>query len=217
VQSAWKSDRELLELNGYAVETLREMPALVEARVGKERQTVLMQWARDSAFRFFPLLTDDTFGLTLHPFDLATNKVLALAGRLEVRDWIDVISCHQRIQNLGYLFWAACGKDPGFSPSSLLAESKRSSHYSAEEIAQLSFAGDPPDAAGLGRRWHEIQREAEEIIRMLPAQYVGHCVIDQKGDLYKGSPKVLADALKKQTVRFHQGTIKGAFPRIASW
>ena len=69
VQSAWKSDRELLELSDYSVEALREIPSLVEATVSKAGQTVLMQWARDSAFRFFPLLTDDIFGLTLqiHP------------------------------------------------------------------------------------------------------------------------------------------------------
>ena len=84
------------------------------------------------------------FGLTLHPFDLATNKILAMAGRLEVRDWIDVINCHDKIQNAGYLFWASCGKDPGFNPASLLFEAKRSSHYSAEEIGQLSFQGPAP-------------------------------------------------------------------------
>jgi hypothetical protein len=33
------------------------------------------------------------FGLTLHPFDLATNKVLALVGRTEVRDWVDMVEC----------------------------------------------------------------------------------------------------------------------------
>jgi hypothetical protein len=31
---------------------------------------------------------------------------------LEVRDWIDVIESHDRIQPLGFLAWAACGKDP---------------------------------------------------------------------------------------------------------
>jgi hypothetical protein len=216
VQSAWKSDRELLELSGYSVDTLREIPSLVEATVSKEDKTVLMQWARDSAFRFFPLLTDDTFGLTLHPFDLATNKVLALAGRLEVRDWIDVINCHQRIQNLGYLFWAACGKDPGFSPASLLSESKRSSHYSAEEVAQLSFEGSPPDAALLGQRWHKILKESEEIIQLLPSRHVGQCMIDKTGNLFKGDPAFLAEALEKNSVQFHRGTIKGAFPRISS-
>src|SRR5262245_44561303 len=33
-------------------------------------------------YRFFPLLEHPDFGLTLHPFDLASNKVLGLAGRL---------------------------------------------------------------------------------------------------------------------------------------
>jgi hypothetical protein len=64
-------------------------------------------------FRFFPLVEHDDLGLTLHPFDLATNKVLALVGRPEARDWIDAIDCHERLQPLGYLAWAACGKEPG--------------------------------------------------------------------------------------------------------
>ena len=36
------------------------------------------------SFRFFPLVEHEELGLTLHPFGLATNKVLALIGRLEV-------------------------------------------------------------------------------------------------------------------------------------
>ncbi len=34
---------------------------------------------------WFLLIEDDRLGLALHPFDLATNKVLAMAGHLEVR------------------------------------------------------------------------------------------------------------------------------------
>lgn len=53
--------------------------------------------ARDSANRFFPLQPHEDLGLTLHPFDLATDKVPALVGRLEVRDWIDVIASHEHL------------------------------------------------------------------------------------------------------------------------
>lgn len=214
VHSAWDSDKKLLSANGYSIEVTRTLSAYVEATVHKDQNTVLIQWAPDSAFRFFPLQEDEDFGLTLHPFDLATNKVLALAGRLEARDWIDVINCHQRIQNLGYLFWAACGKDPGFSPMSLLSESRRSSHYSAEEISQLAFSGTPPDAAELGQKWHEMQNEAEQIITLLPAQRVGTCVIDREARLFRGGPKILKTALSENTVQFHTGRIRGAFPRI---
>ena len=104
---------------------LRELPGFVQVVVSKAGDEVRMEWTRDSAFRFFPLVEHEDLGLTMHPFDLATNKVLALVGRLEVRDWVDVINSHAKLQPLGYLMWAACGKDPGFSPGSLLAHARR--------------------------------------------------------------------------------------------
>jgi hypothetical protein len=60
----------------------RERMGSVEAEVGDDGVRARLEWARDSAFRFFPLLHHQGFGLTLRPFDLATNKVLALVGRL---------------------------------------------------------------------------------------------------------------------------------------
>jgi len=110
VARSWDRDRFSLERAGYAVHALRERPGYVEARVSRHQDALIMEWARDSAFRFFPLVEDEALGLALHPFDLATNKVLALIGRAEARDWIDVIACHEQVQPLGYLAWAACGK-----------------------------------------------------------------------------------------------------------
>ncbi len=114
--ASWRADRLVLEANGFEVLVVRERTTFVEAEVSGGGDRVRMEWARDTAFRFFPLQRHEEFGLTLHPFDLATNKVLALVGRLEVRDWVDVIASHERVQPLGYLAWAACGKDPGFGP-----------------------------------------------------------------------------------------------------
>jgi len=68
------ADRRVLERGGFDVVLLRERPAFVEAEVQKDGDSVLMQWARESAFRFFPLVEHADLGLTLHPFDLATNK-----------------------------------------------------------------------------------------------------------------------------------------------
>ena len=92
--ATWTADRALLAANGYEVRTLREATSFVEAIVAKGVDRTAIQWARDSAFRFFPLVEDETMGLTLHPFDLATNKVLAMAGRLEVRDVPHVLLEH---------------------------------------------------------------------------------------------------------------------------
>ena len=103
VAASWEADRRLLQAGGYQVDAQREREGFVEALVSRAGESVMIQWAQDSAFRFFPLVEHDDFGLTLHPFDLATNKVLALVGRLEARDWVDVINCHERIQRLGCL------------------------------------------------------------------------------------------------------------------
>lgn len=212
----WQADRELLQEQGYDVRSIHERPGYVEAVVSKGHDSVLMQWTRDSAFRFFPLVRQEELGLVLHPFDLATNKVLALAGRLEIRDWIDMITCHERIQPLGYLVWAACGKDPGFSPLMILEEAGRSGHYTAAELEGLSFDGSPPDLADLLRRWHLMLHEARAVVGILPAGRVGTCVLRRNGDLYKGSPTELERDLAAEELVFHPGSIRGAYPQISS-
>ena len=162
-------DRQLLEHTGYAVAIVRERPGFVQATVSRGHDLLLIEWVHDSAYRFFPLVEHEELGLTLHPFDLATNKVLAFIGRLKVRDWIEVIACDERLQPLGYLAWAACGKDPGFSPLGVIDDARRSSHYSSDEIASLAFDGPPPDPADLSRRWSRALDTAQALIGQLPA------------------------------------------------
>lgn len=213
LSASWTDDRALLAKNGYDVHPLREAPSFVEARVSREGAATLMQWARDSAFRFFPLVTDAVMGLTLHPFDLATNKILALVGRLEPRDWVDVINCDQRIQPFGYMVWAACGKDPGFNPKSMLAVAGRS-HYSQAEIDALDFDGAHPDAKELGARWHEILDMARRIIDLLPPEEVGKCVVTPARRLYSGGIEALELAVRDNLLVFHEGRIGGSWPTI---
>jgi len=107
LSATWSMDRDALTVDGYDVRVTREAPAFVEAIVSRDRGRTAIQWVRDSAYRFFPLVEDDLMGLTLHPFDLATNKVLAMVGRVEARDWVDVLSCDRHLQPFGYLAWAA--------------------------------------------------------------------------------------------------------------
>ncbi len=212
--ATWKADRPLLEAAGLELEVVRERPGFVEARVRGDGDSVLLEWARNSAFRFFPLVEHAELGLTLHPFDLATNKVLALVGRLEVRDWIDLIQCHERLQPLGYLIWAACGKDPGFGPLGLLEEAGRTSRYSADEINALIFSGPPPDAAALSRKWHGALAQAREILAALPLESTGHAVLTANGALFGGPRAALLEALAAEQVRFHRGALRGVFPQL---
>ncbi len=214
VAVSWTADRAALEGSGYRVDVQQIRAGFVEANVASAGESVVMQWTADSAFRFFPLVEHDDFGLTLHPFDLATNKTLALVGRLEVRDWVDLIHCHGAIQRLGYLAWAAAGKDPGFGPSSILEQAGRSARYSHDEVATLAFAGPLPDAADLSRRWREMFDEARALVAVLPPHEAGHCVLGDDGALFNGDRAQLIEALESGRMRFHQGRIRGALPQL---
>ena len=214
VTSSWIADRQTLLRSGYSVTTLRERETFVEAVVARGGERVVVQWAADSAYRFFPLVDHPDFGLTLHPFDLATNKVLALVGRIEPREWVDVIACHDKIQRLGRLVWAACGKDPGFSPGSILEQAARSARYSRAEIEALSFEGPAPDAGDLSRRWHAMLDEARVLVGLLPADRAGTCVLGESGDLFTGDVETLRLSLEAGTLRFHEGRFRGALPQI---
>jgi hypothetical protein len=214
VATSWQTDRALLEGGGFLVDATRLREGFVEAVVSRAGESVMLQWTADSAFRFFPLVEHPDFGLALHPFDLATNKVLALVGRVEARDWIDTIHCDQSIQTLGCLAWAACGKDAGFSPSSILEEAARSARYAPDEIHSLAFAGPSPDPADLSRRWHAMLGEARRIVALLPPERAGSCVLDAGGDLFRGGARELSDALVAGTIRFHPGSVRGTLPQV---
>lgn len=214
VAASWSTDRRLFESQGLSVQVLRELPSFVEAVVSTPLESTLMQWTHDSAYRFFPLVRHPDFGLVLHPFDLATNKILALVGRVEVRDWVDAIQCAERLQPLGYLAWAASGKDPGFSPAGILEHAARTSRYSAEEVADLRFEGTPPDAADLSRRWRALLEAGRTVVPMLPGDAMGTCVLNQHGALFVGDADHLRHALAEGAIVFHAGRLHGALPRI---
>lgn len=214
VAASWDADRDTLTRAGCAISVLRERPGFVQATVSRAGETLLVEWARDSAFRFFPLVEDDTLGLTLHPFDLATNKVLALVGRVEVRDWVDVLWCDERVQPLAYLAWAACGKDPGFTPLGLLEHARRTARYSTQEVTSLAFDASPPDARDLAGRWQQALGLAERICQALPAEHVGEAVLTRDGTLWTGEVDALSGALADRLIEFHPGRIGGAWPRI---
>ena len=214
VAAGWEADRALLQAAQYEVTPIRERPSFIEALVEGQRDRVLIQWAADSAYRFFPLVEHPDFGLTLHPFDLATNKVLALVGRVAARDWIDVIAAHERIQPLGYLAWAACGKDPGFSPASILDQASRTARYSAPEIDALAFEGERPSAAALSRSWHAMLDEARCLVRALPPDRAGCCVCDTRERLFRGSLKRFSSATSRGEIRYRSGSMRGVLPTI---
>jgi hypothetical protein len=216
LEATWLADRTLFETSGYRVDVLRSRPGMmVEAAVTRNGASVRLQWVRDSAFRFFPLVTHPDFGLTLHPVDLATNKLLAVVGRVEARDWIDIMNCDGHIQPLGYLAWAASGKDPGFSPSAILSEAARTCRYSRIELAQLAFEKNPPDIETLSATWRSLLAAAHGVINVLPAAEAGTCVLTRDGQLCRAAASELPTLVRNDSLLFHSGRIRGAYPMLS--
>jgi hypothetical protein len=216
VATSWEADRRLLTEAGLTVTLLRERPSFIQAEATDTSGAVRMEWVRDSAYRFFPLVEHPDMGLALHPFDLATNKVLALISRAEPRDWIDAIHCSERLQPLGYLAWAACGKDPGFSPHAILEFAARTTHYADEEIAAIDFDGPQPSAADLSRRWKSLLPAAAAVVNALPPETSGTCVLSAEGDLFAADADAAREALHAGRLIFHGGRLRGALPHVRS-
>ena len=78
----------------------------------------------------------------------------------------------------------------------------------------MAFSDHAPDASLLNREWHNILKEAEALVELLPYEHAGSCVIDRNAELFNGEPRDLKSALQKSAIRFHRGTLRGSYPRV---
>jgi hypothetical protein len=212
VASAFAADREHVHRAGYAVEVELSLPGFVRAVVRKRNLATRVDWAHDSAWRFMPLVRDVLGGLLLHPVDLAINKVLALAGRDEPRDFVDMLFVHSRVLRLAALNWAAVGKDPGFTPLSLLELLKRRGRYQAVDFARLQLT-EPFDLVRAKQLWLESLAEAEAFARARPPEESGclYYAAAERAFVVPRSGVGLAD----QGIVMHFGAPGGVLPRMA--
>lgn len=212
VAAAFAEDGELLREAGFTVEVTMSQPGFIRAIVRKEGQATQIDWAHDSAWRFLPAVRDELGGFLLHEIDLAVNKTLALAGRDEARDLVDILYVHDEVLPLGTLAWAAVGKDPGFTPLSLLEQLKRTGRYRPEDIERLDLAV-PFDLVEGKQRWLAALAEAESFVRSRPAEEVGCLYWSPTRECF-GTPSPDTD-LESQGMITHFGRPGGVLPRPA--
>jgi hypothetical protein len=209
VAASADADAKTLAAAGYGVAWTLRGENVFKADVSRGAESVRLDWTSDSAFRFFPVQPDEDFGYCLHQADLGTNKVLALAGRTEIRDFLDVLLIDESYLSLGAVVWAACGKDRGFTPALLLDQANRHSRFQDVEL-QAERLARPVDLQQLKRHWIEARTRAERLAETLPAEELG-C-------LYLGSDHVpvTPDPNSPDFSRLlrHFGSIRGAWPRI---
>jgi hypothetical protein len=211
VASAFAADRQVLEKAGFEVTVEISQPGFVRATVRQNDASTKVDWAHDTTWRFMPLVVDDLGGLMLHEVDLAVNKVLALAGRDEPRDFVDILYLHARVLSLGALVWAACGKDPGFTPLSLLELLKRRGRYRAEDFERLQLT-EPFDVVRAKHEWLQALDEAERFVRAQPPDDLG-CLYYSTVEEHFVTPTPGMDLVAAGLVR-HFGAPGGVVPQI---
>jgi hypothetical protein len=189
---------------------LLRQPSLQSAEVHRAEDALRLDWCYDSAFRFFPVQPDREFGYCLHPADLATNKALALAGRSEVRDFVDILYLDQTYLSLGAICWAACGKDQGFTPWSLLDHASRHTKFREEELMSGHLAR-PLGLTELKEAWLRAVAQAQELFAKLPAAEAGCLYLDQNSVPRTPDPT----HSEFPTLIRHFGSVRGAWPTVS--
>ena len=204
------ADVAVLRNAGYEVEFHAGPPTFRRAIVKHAGGVSKIEWAFDSAFRFFPVEPDLDWGYRLNFWDVATNKVLAMAGRRAIRDYIDVIYLHERHLPLGALAWAAAGKDAGMTPELVVELASRQAKYRDDDLADLRLR-QPVDLREVKQTWLQAADEAEALFDRLPPAEMGCFYLDASGKPVCPNP----DAPEFPKLVRHHGCVKGAWPRIA--
>jgi hypothetical protein len=210
-QSA-ERDAATLGAAGYELSWLLRTPTFHRALIGTGEGALKIEWAQDSAFRFYPVQEDERFGYRLHDADAATNKVLALAGRNEIRDFVDVLHLDDNYLPLGALAWAACGKDPGFTPEFLLEHAARHVAYTQTDLDRLSLR-EPLDLRVLKRCWLAVLERARTLVARLPPDEVGCLYVDAARE--PAAPDPASDDFR--LLLRHRGCVRGAWPTVSPY
>lgn len=209
-QSA-SADAAALTAAGYSVAWQLRQPMFHRATVSRHEDSVKLEWVYDSAFRFYTVEPDDELGWRLHFADAATNKLLALAGRAEPRDFVDAVHLHTTYLSLGALAWAAAGKDEGLNPCLILELADRFAHYRQVDIDALHLA-KPLSLPELKAQWITAISEGRRLVESLPAEEVGCLYLDPR-TLQAVNPAPLTASFAA-LIR-HRGSIGGSWPVIA--
>ncbi|MCX6865699.1 MAG: nucleotidyl transferase AbiEii/AbiGii toxin family protein [Verrucomicrobia bacterium] len=177
------------------------------ADVRRGTEEVSLDWAHDSAWRFFPIVPDPVLGWRLHLFDMAVNKALAVSGRTETRDYVDILELG-RLFSLEAIVWAACGKDEGFSPLFLLKMMRRFAKTERGVLDKIKARDLDPIAMKM--EWIEMcERAEEEMIHLADTQLdmpIGVAFVDGRGE-----PGWIG---RDPTLRIHRLSLRGCWPAM---
>lgn len=103
--------------------------------------------------------------------------MLALVGRSEIGDFLDILQLDREYLSLGAIIWAACGKDDGYTPAHLLDLTNGRSRYRESDLKGENLVR-PVDLRGLKEQWIAARERAEASFARLPAKDLGCLYLD---------------------------------------
>ena len=210
VTDAFQKDRATLMSAGYSFDTQISQPSFYRATISKAGEQLKLEWVRDTAYRYFPVVDDEDLGYRLHDIDLAINKCLALANRSVIRDALDIIELHSNILPLPTIISAACGKDPGFTPDLMLEMIQRHMTFTPDQLAAESLT-KPVDPVKLKKDLLTLLEKTRKILRDVPAKNIGCLFTDKNGNVVKDLSK-----LNQYQHSPHHGTVRGSWPKVVN-
>ena len=116
---------------------------------------------------------------------------------------------------LGAVVWGAVGKDPGFTPLSLLELLKRRGRYRPEEFARLDLA-EPFDVVAAKEAWLAALDVAGAWIRTRPPAELGCLYWSAERRTFVMSAASDAGSRGDATVIPHFGAPGGVLPQVRS-
>lgn len=136
---------------------------------------------------------------------MAVNKALALSGRTETCDYVDILELGRKY-SLEAIVWAACGKDEGFSPLFLLKMMRRFAKTERGELDKIRARDLNP--VEMKMEWIKMCDRAEEEMTRLagtrPDMPIGVAFVDEAGE-----PGWIG---RDPALRIHRLSLKGSWP-----
>ncbi len=154
--------------DGFEVDVKRQATTFYRLAIKRADDETELDLAIDA--RQFPLVESD-LGKVLSPLELATDKVLAIFGRAEPRDFMDLATMLEMF-DLSELFDFARQKDPGFTPEAFAAMSHR-----MEVLPQQEFDLDEDSYVALLNQvatWQELVRGRSKTTEIDRGRGEGH-------------------------------------------
>lgn len=136
--------------------------------------------------------------------------MVALVGRSEIRDFLDILQLDRQYLSLGAITWAACGKDEGYTPALILDLTNRHARYQDSDLKGENLVR-PVDLQVLKGQWIVARERAEALFAQLPPDEIGCLYLDPENEPVTPDPTRPDFA---ELIR-HRGSVGGAWPRIS--